>query len=248
MTALIEPTPGVQMSDDMLSRPDRRAIAALSALAAALSVAFVYVPRTLVGGPSELTTATQQAFSDFWRIGAGSLTPQLSELVAIWGRFHAVKALAAALLLGVLLTLATVLWRRRQRRATVVIAVLAAGALVLLVANLQGWLAPFSSLMSMFPVGTDAPTAVDVQLGLSQPSPPLAVMLDEFAWYHAALAVVAIPVGLALAAPSVALWKRFKTLGAFSMVLALLFLGLGMVNALTASDPAPALLGFFQGQ
>ncbi|MEU6758203.1 hypothetical protein [Streptomyces sp. NPDC046685] len=84
--------------------------------------------------------------------------------------------------------------------------------------------------------------------------------MDDFARYHAAMAVIAGVVALALVGASVALWRRrartassdrrtrglLGALGVVSAVSSPAVLVVAVANT-TAADPAPALAAFFDG-
>lgn len=139
-------------------------------------------------------------------------------------------------------------------------------------ANVQGAIAPFASLLSMLPVGeTDgrlASTLVRVREQLAdypstagQTRPALEVMISDFAHYHLAMVWVGAIAALLLAGISVALWKRrartessdrparrvLASYGVLAALVSLLMIVVAVVNTTTAADPAPALLNFFEG-
>lgn len=205
--------------------------------------------------------------------------------MAYWFRYHVAKAAIAALLLIVLVTLGVLLWKvflkagslRAQRRAAlssacVLVTLLALFSSTVVMANVQGVVAPFSSLLPVLGgSATDAGLAdtldqVSQQLAASRGAgdripPALDVMIDDFARYHVAMAVIAALMTTVLVGMSVASWKRRartepsdrrerRVWGAFGVVSALLSLVLAVVaaaNTATATDPAPALLAFFEG-
>jgi hypothetical protein len=85
----------------------------------------------------------------------------------------------------------------------------------------------------------------------------LDAMVDDFARYHTALAVIAAVVAAALVILSATFWRRYAKavagrrvlagFGVFSAVAALIVAVVVVANAGTATDPAPALLAFFNG-
>jgi hypothetical protein len=94
----------------------------------------------------------------------------------------------------------------------------------------------------------------------SRTSPALKEMVDDFALYHAALAVVAAAVALVLIGMSVLAWHRFArargdrrarrafaTFGVASIAASLIVIVIAAANLTTVAAPAPALLASFQG-
>jgi hypothetical protein len=189
------------------------------------------------------------------------------------------------LLLIALGVLTVLLWRtflrvgglRKGSRAALVSAgigapLLALFALAVVMANIQGALAPFASLMPILTEGTPDTSLADTlaqarqQLAGSHRTsgytpPALDAMVSDFGWYHAVLAVIALVVVLALLGLSVLCWRSFarvgsadrrtrRVLGCFGVGSALSSLIVAVVlvaNTGTAMDPAPALLGLFNG-
>jgi hypothetical protein len=185
----------------------------------------------------------------------------------------------------VLVALAVLLWRAFLQTdglatgsrtalasAGTVVAPLALFALTVLMANIQGAVAPFASLLPLLMGGTpDASLAGPLAQARQQLAgshrtsghtpPALDVMVSDFARYHAALAVVAAVVVVALLGLSVVFWRSFtrvssadrrtrRVLGCFGVFSALSSLIVAVVmvaNATTAADPAPALLALFNG-
>ena len=269
-----------------------RATAILAALAAILAAAFVLAPRTLAGnGPGggfvdqrSLVAAAGEAFIGYWSSGDEEFSPALGTLVDYWFRYHLAKAVIAAILLAVLVALGVRLWRAFLRAgdlgtvrraavagAGVLVTTLAVVSSVLVMANLQGALAPFSSLVSMLPVGdtsgqlTDTVGEVRAHLAGSptageQIAPALDVMVRDFSRFHAVMAVIAAVVAVVLISMSVVSWTMFRTrspdrrarrlwgsFGVVSALLSLVVLVIGVANTTTAVDPVPALAAFFQG-
>jgi hypothetical protein len=271
----------------------RGAIATLVALTAGLGVALVLAPSALAasapgGGyanQGDLITALRAAFVEYWHSGDRALTPGLAHVVDYWFRFHVVKGVIGALLLAVLVALGIRLWRLfvsiGELRAGTRVALAAAGAVVgaaalfslaVVMANIQGAVAPLSSALSMLPLGTPSgqlTSAVDqVRQHLSDYSstagqrlPAIDVMVDDFGRYHAVLVVIAATVATGFAGMSVALWMRFRRVAASDRQVRRALAVLGVLTALlsvavfvvmganisVATDPAPALLAFFQG-
>ncbi|WP_379038823.1 hypothetical protein [Paractinoplanes deccanensis] len=252
-----------------------RAVAALSAIAAALVVAFVVAPGPLAGvggtgyaGERQLSAALQESFVDYWRSGDRNLSPALREVVDYWFRYHVAKAVIAALLLAVLVVLGARLWSAFARAGRGR-AVLAAGAavvtglglfaVVVVMANVQGAAAPFASLLPML---QDSPATgglgqaleqIRQELGTAgQDRPALATMISDFALYHWALAAAGAVVLAASVIAAVAAWKSPtrrlpRSVGVLAAAWSLILAVVVAANISTAADPAPALLAFFQG-
>ncbi|MCI4063680.1 hypothetical protein MRQ36_14230 [Micromonospora sp. R77] len=269
------------------------AIATLGALAAALGAAFVLAPPALAADATSgdladqrrLTDALRAAFVDYWRSGDREFSPALERVVDYWFRFHLVKAAIAAVLLIVLIAAGVRLWTAfvragglgAARRATlasagVVVALLVPFSLAMVMANIQGAVAPYASLLPMLTDGAtesatvEALTQIRQQLADSgrnggRTGAAVEVMISDFARYHAVMAVIAAVVAVALVVLAVGLWKRAgrtdssdrrarRVLRSFGVLAALSSLPVILVlvaNTLTAEDPAPALLAFFEG-
>ncbi|MEV4641480.1 hypothetical protein AB0J80_29460 [Actinoplanes sp. NPDC049548] len=265
--------------------------ALLAVVAAALAAAFVLAPPALVRSSSgagfddqrHLVEALRPAFAEYWRSGGRDLSPGMADVVDYWFRYHLVKALIAAIVLAVLGALSVLLWKAFLRSGTaagraglasagVLVTILTLFSTAVLMANVQGMVAPFASL---FPLLTDGPgagtppgTLEEVRqslagsLGGTGGTPPaLDVMISDFARYHEAMAVVAAVVTAVLGGLSVLLWRRFaatrrserrtrRLLGAYgvgSVVMPLVVAVVVVANTTTAAHPAPALLAFFEG-
>jgi hypothetical protein len=199
----------------------------------------------------------------------------LAKIVDYWFRFHLVKAVIAALLLGVLVALAVHVWRAFLRTgrpavlapAGVLVTTLALFAAAAMMANVQGAVAPFASLLPMLLDGpADGPLTLTLEqirdrlASSTDPTPaPLEAMISDFVAYHVALAVIAAIGAVVLSIASVVSWRRFRSadssrqrrlLGSFGVLASVLVLAVLVVtaaNVSTAVDPAPALLAFFRG-
>ncbi len=194
-----------------------------------------------------------------------------------------VKGVLAGALLIVLVALGVLLWkaflrsgasrgRQALASAAAVTSVLALVSLAAVMANIQGAVAPFSSVTSMLPLGTPGGQLADavgeIRQGLAhypdtsgRNTAALQVMVDDFGRYHAVLAVMASLVAVVLVGLSVTAWRRFaaadrsdgrtrRTMGWFGVLAALValaFVVVAVANTGTAADPAPALLGFYEG-
>jgi hypothetical protein len=270
-----------------------RALATLVALAAVLAAAFVVAPpRLAASGPAgdladrgHLVATFRTAVVGYWRSGERNYPPALQRVVDYWLRFHLVKGGIAALLLIVLVALAVLLWRTSLRadglgmgsRAALVSAgaavpLLALFALAVVMANIQGAVAPFASLLPLLIGGTpDAGLAGSLAQARQQLAgshrtsgytpPALDAMVSDFARYHAALAVVAAVMVVALLSLSAVFWRSFARVGpadrrtrrvlgwfgVFSALSSLIVAVVLVANTGTATDPAPAFLAFLNG-
>ncbi len=145
-------------------------------------------------------------------------------------------------------------------------------SLAMVMANVQGAVAPFASLLTMLSDGANdgelGDTLAQVRQRLTespgmghQGRPALEVMISDFSRYHVAMAVIAATVAAVFIGMSVVLWKRCartasydrptkRVLGSFAVLSALLSLAMIVIvvaNATTAADPTPALLASFNG-
>ncbi|MBJ7291400.1 hypothetical protein, partial [Williamsia sp.] len=211
---------------------------ALAGLALLLGAAFVVAPVWLAGGghgggffgSAALSRSVGDEFVAFWHTSDQSLPAGMDDLVQYWMRYHVAKAALAGLLLIALAVLAARLWRpsvdstipaRRRRMAGVAGATATAGgfgAALLLMANVQGAVAPLSSLLSLVPSASDDPAVGQVQAQLTQqlragsgPHPALAHMVDDFGTYHAVLAASALVLACVMVVVSVVVGRSFVT-------------------------------------
>ncbi|MBO9553569.1 hypothetical protein [Cellulomonas sp.] len=275
------------MPNPVTSSPARVPVA-LTALTAALAVAFVVAPRTLAAsgaqayaGSAELTASARSAFVEYWTAGVAGFTPALDGVVGYWSRYHLAKAAIAAGLLAVLVALGARTWQafaRPGRRAAARWALAAAGVAVtvlgvfsgaVVLANVQGAVVPFASLLPMAVSDggvsdggvADGGLAETVRTSLAdgRTSPALDAMIGDFARFHLVLAVLAAVVVAVLVVSSVVLWRRRaatldvrarRVLATFGVLWAVLAAGVGVLalaNASTAADPAPAFQAFVDG-
>ena len=222
-----------------------------------------------------LVGAVKEGFVRYWRAGKGDHASGMGGVVEYWFRFHVAKGLIALALVAVSAALAVVVWRaflrsagaRRGGLAVAGVGVTGVGLLSLGVAaaNAQGAVAPFTSALTMVPVGTRdgalGQTLDEVRAELAtdphRASPALAEMIGDNARYHVSMAVIAGVVAAGSAVVSVVLWRRFaragdrrtrRLLGAFGglgTVLAVAWLVVGAANVTVAADSARGLAGFF---
>jgi hypothetical protein len=238
-----------------------RRMATLVALALSLSVAFVFVPRLFANG---IADKLSPAFVEYWTSGDRELPLTLAALVDDWFAFHVVKASIAAILLVVLIALSRQHWKtflhnggRAFALASVVVTGLTLFAFVALLANIQGAAAPFASLLPV--LTSDTIGQVDLALTAGGPTPAgFGVMSDDFAVYHAAMAVLAVIAAAAFIGASVMLWRKFARadsrpkrlfagLGVTSTLVALAMIVVAVANTSNAIDPEPGLRAFFEG-
>jgi hypothetical protein len=129
----------------------RRGSPVLVGSALALAVLFVIAPASLAGG------TYGRGFTD-----NAPLVDATRASLDYWFRYHVAKASIAALLLAVLIVLGVRVWRSLAgsdgpgrggtaalASACIGITVLAVSAMALVMANIQGAIAPFSSLLSL---------------------------------------------------------------------------------------------------
>ncbi|MFE6667245.1 hypothetical protein ACFVFH_27245 [Streptomyces sp. NPDC057697] len=237
------------------------------------------------GDQRRLVGRLSDAFVGYWDSGDRDISPDLKNVMDYWSQYHVAKAVCAALLLLVFIALGVHLWRsflradglgagRRAALASAggVATALALFSLAAVMANVQGATAPLSSLLSLLPIRTPhgalAATLDQVRQHLAEyPDPggraPAAVevMVDDFARYHAVIAVAASTVAVVLIGLSVASWRKsartavsdrrtkrvFRWFGLLSALLSLAVVVVAAANTATTADPAPALLGFFRG-
>ncbi|MHC5903019.1 hypothetical protein ACVNF4_03760 [Streptomyces sp. S6] len=228
------------------------------------------------GDQGTLVGVVKDGFVRYWAAGQADYSPQLGSVVDYWFRFHVAKAAISAVLLAVLVALGTAVWRaflrsegaRRAGLAVAGSAVSGAGLLSLLVvvANVQGAVAPFTSVLTMLPTGTHSGSGtygntldqVRTELGRPDSAPPaLAEMIDDNVRYHVTMAVLAGVLAVAFAVVSVVLWRHFarttdhrarRLLGLFGglgVLMTLLVLVVGAGNVSVATHSARGLADFF---
>lgn len=220
----------------------RRRDAGLLTVAAILAVAFFLVPA--LSGPDRLDDFPR-AFVAYWGSGGGShLPPDLQRIVDHQFRYHLVRVLIALPLLAVLVTLAVRLPRFRPA-----LGALALAAAVLLIANVQGFVSPFGTLLPVLVPGTGEPglatvlTQVRDQVTNGPPSPALTVMLDEYVRWHVFKGALAGLLAAVLIGLSAVAWRRGRRWsGALTAVPALAALVVVAANVFTVADPDPGFL------
>ncbi|WP_416966667.1 hypothetical protein [Streptomyces sp. 4F14] len=269
------------MSSNAVVPPPRARV--LVPLAAFLVPAVWFGPHLLAADGSQggfadqgtLVGAVKEGFVRYWAAGSGDYSAEMGGVVDYWFRFHVAKAVLASVLLVVLVALGVVVWRAFLRSEGVRrggLAVAGAGvtglgllSLVVAAANVQGAVAPFTSVLTMLPTGARggelAGTLDQVRGELAahpdSAPPALAAMISDNARYHVTMAVIAGVVAAGLVVASVVLWRRFagtadrrtrRVLGAFGglgAVLAVMVLVVGAANVTVAADSARGLTDFF---
>lgn len=260
-----------------------RQFAIIVSLLVVFSFALFFLPGAVASvssGVDGISTATLArsvgvAFSEWWRTGAAPLTGGMEEVVKFWQIFHVAKAAVAAILLVLLTMTGAQVWKayaqattRARRFGYAVIGV--AGApltllvLIILLANVQGSIAPLSSVMGLIPMdGSVAEvTAVREQFAAGSSTPVLDVLVNDFRDYHLVI-VFAAPIAAAgVMVADLVLWLRWVGLPRENYLLrrvclvvavvtpsvALMLVLIMIVNLSTVLDIAPALAAFFGGQ
>lgn len=267
-----------------------RTLVTLVVLAVALCFAFVLGPIMLAAATSadhfadqrDIATHLRDAFVRYWQSGRGDFAPDLAGIVQYWSHYHVAKAAIAALLVVVFVILAVVLWRAflgasgvgaggmaALAVSGVLTMLLALASSVIVLANFQGATAPFASLLSMLPTAPPDARLTDTiqQIGgrlADYPgagaSPALAVMVSDYARYHAVLAVTATVMTVVLVGLCVASWRWFASsgsatrarrvaalFGVLSVVTSLAMTVAAVANMTTVAAPVPGLLAFVTG-
>ncbi|OBC09817.1 hypothetical protein A5788_03250 [Gordonia sp. 852002-50816_SCH5313054-c] len=261
---------------------------------AVLGIAFVFAPAYLAGGHyggygdnTRLVQSMRNAFIDYSGSGSAVLPDSLRTVVDYWARYHVAKAVIAALALLVLCSACRRLWVSYQGRSSqgrlaegrgrtvgYVVAGVAASlgtvsAAALLMANIQGAIAPLSSAVSLLPAQRDSSLAgaIDaVRHGIATPgaSPVADHLVADFARYHVVVAVLSAVFVAILGVLAVRLWRgrraasngigalSYSTLpatatAATTLTVAAAVLVLCVANISSALEPARALSLFFAG-
>ena len=240
----------------------------LLVVTALLVAAVVLVPWPLAAwatgttwaGPDSLAHAVGEGLLSDVRHGIptpGRGECALTAPTQFWRGFHLVKAVLGAALLGVavLATMGSgrrngVLVRRVRRLAG---AGLAAIALVVTLANIQGAMTPLASVLSLLPDDPDSTTlrlvvpALRADLEDGAAGPLTVALLRDFSTYHLVLAVLAGMTALGLAALGVTGWRRARLVAGFLVGGAVGAAVVAAANVGTALDPGPALDAFLRG-
>ncbi|MDP0399139.1 hypothetical protein [Tsukamurella strandjordii] len=206
-------------------------------IAAFLTFCFLVAPRQIVGTGFDARAARE--FPPYIAGGAADLTPGLRALVDDWSRYHLIKAVFA----GLLVVLALYLGHRA----------LALIPAVLLIANVQGSLAPLSSAFSLLGSRvseSDGPLAESLglmrrRLAAGEWSPPIDALVNDFAWYHLVLVIMAGALTILVLTFAVRDWHQDRR--GWALATLVVAVGAGIVaaaNVSTALEPARGLLDF----
>ncbi|MBN9139389.1 MAG: hypothetical protein J0H23_01045 [Micrococcales bacterium] len=248
---------------------------------AAFAIAFFLLPSAVAeaSSASGITTGSLAgrvgtAFSHWWLTSDASLPPDMAAVVSFWQVFHVTKVLVAIALLVALVATGYQVWQawarmdgRAVRAGTAILGVLGAPlaplTLLIVMANLQGAIAPLSSAMGLLPMdGSVAEVAsVQEQFAAGTTTPVLDVLIDDFRTYHLVLVVTAGVAAALVLAADILMWVRRTRLPRTSVGLRRLtamiaivlpavipvLLFLMVVNLSTVMDTAPALAAFFAG-
>lgn len=217
--------------------------------------------------PGSLGRAVAEALVQDWNTGVsspGTTGSALARPTQFWQVFHVLKAACAIALLVSSVVATSRIWTattpvrtRIGRLGRLLISQAGVGigvlGLVLTLANLQGALAPLSSVLGFLPqVATPelAQAVAALRDGLRSPTPaPLcAALVADFGNYHLAMAVLGGLASAALAWVSVVAWRRSRPVEGIVLGLAATwFAVVTAANVGTALDPAPALDAFLAG-
>ncbi len=265
--------------------PRPRHLTALAAAAALLATLVALVPFPLAsalsgghyGDLDALRAGVTKGFVQLWTTGDGRLG-ELSTTADFWARFHVVKATLSTVLLVVLCILLARVWRASTSAASrgrrwglavlgLSVSALAVVSLLVVVANLQGAVAPLSSVLGVVsfadPGGPLEPVVQQARqvVGSGASTPAAEVLRADFVRYHAVMAVLGTAVTVALIAGAVVLWRRRRQTarsqqswrrvlaagGAGLLLLAGAFALVTVANISTALSPSVALLGLLAG-
>ncbi|KXO88548.1 hypothetical protein AXK56_11370 [Tsukamurella pulmonis] len=197
---------------------------------------FLVAPRQVVGSGFDERAGAE--FPSWLQRGHAELTPGLAALVDDWQRYHLIKALFALLLVALALYLG--------HRALALIPT------VLLIANVQGIVAPLSSAFSLLGdrvSESDGPLAQALSAMRRQlrgdRSPAVQELVDDFARYHLAVVVMAGVLTVILVVFAVRAWRQDRRRWAIAtLIAAALAAAVTAANVTNTLDPVSGLLGF----
>lgn len=247
-----------------------------------LVVAFFVLPGTVArvwSSADGITTGNLAekvgaAFSQWWLSAAAPLTPNMDAVVTFWGVFHVTKALVTVALVVALALTGAQVWQAYARAsgrasrawtavAGIVGAPLAPLMLLILMANIQGAIAPLSSVMGLVPMDGSVREVAQVREHFSAGTTTavLDALVSDFRTYHLVVVVTAIILAVVVVCADIALWVlrsriprenyRLRRVTATVAIvlpgLAPVFLLLSAINLSTVLDTAPALGAFFAG-
>lgn len=230
-----------------------------------LIAAYLVLPRVLVRGG---TAGLPHAFAVWWAAGDPELSAGLQHVVDRQFRSHLVTLLIA-LALVVVLTVLAVRWPRLRpasqtqpgpqtqpgtgvlwRRLRVPVIVLALGAGVLLISQVQGVLSPFGTLLPglVSAPGESAAALAQVtdRLAHGQGSPALQVLIDEYVRWHVAKGALVGALTVVLAVLAVRAWRRRWVFGLLMVVPVLAGLLVTAANVTAVVNPIPQFLILFR--
>lgn len=226
----------------------------------------------------ELEQAVDRGFTHFWK-NDGERSA-LREAIRFWSTYHLLKLLFAALIVAVAVSLSARLFDRAKGAGSQTMASLwsvatafagATGAFfsLLVLANLQGLVAPIASLLPTLVASPDPESARvvnDAQRLLpvsdaARSTRPLHVLIHDFTRFHVVLAIGAAVLAVGLLLTSLAAWRRarrtmtserrirsmYRWLAASSGTAALALGLLAVVNSATAAAPLKPLAALLAG-
>ncbi|NMD54660.1 MULTISPECIES: hypothetical protein [Tsukamurella] len=209
------------------------------ALALALVFGFLMAPRQIVG--TGFAARAGEEFPRYIVDGRAEFTPGLASLVDDWQWYHVIKAVFAALLVALALYLG--------HRALALIPT------VLLIANVQGSVAPLSSAFSLLGdrvSESDGPLAEALSSMRRQlrgaRSPAVQELVDDFARYHLAVVIMAAVLTVVLVAFAVRAWRQDRRRWAVATLVGAIVAGVvTAANVTNTLDPIRGLLDFLGG-
>jgi hypothetical protein len=219
-------------------------------------------------GITAIRAALERGLIEPWDRGQATFPPGMADLVGYWRAWHATKIVICVAMLVVLVLLARELWRassgrgRGTRWAAAFVTALVPLVAVVLAVNVQSTVAPSIALLPVLesPAG-DASRVVDAMAGELTSSAgaltaPVQALVDDMRAYDVALAVTALLLAIAFAWVGLRAWSRRRTatsdrtrrsmLTTLAVTSALgwaLMAFLAVTSAISAADPAGALLG-----
>ncbi len=225
----------------MITPAARRLDAGLLTMAGFLTIAYVLAARLL--GPSHAEDFSR-AFVHYWNEGSRGFPPDLQPIVDHQFRYHLIRTAITLLLLAALLTLLVRLPQHRVLLGAVTLAVA-----VLLIANVQGFVSPFGTLLPRLasqPAEPGLPAAltqIHGQIANGPRSPALEVMLEEYRRWHVVKAVLVGILSFVLIGLAVLSWPRRRVVSLLTAALGAAALVVVAANVTTVANPdSPFLL------
>jgi len=239
---------------------------------AAVMVLPWHVASTITGaswtGPVQLADSVRHGLLSDWSRGIavpGEGASALADAAQFWRWFHIVKAVLATGVLVASAGFVALAWRARRsssqrwHRFGLLLASGAGGLLVMLslvvvIANVQGAVAPLSSVLSFLPTNeSDVGFASSISslrdnLAGSQPSAAAIAIIRDFSMYHVVVAVLLGATALVATGLAFRLLRTREWLASGALVfVALAFALLTVANVGTALHPVPAFDSFLSG-